>query len=57
MKAYRDPVIEVYMRDVDRTLLRENLKLTYEERLRKHQRALEMVEELRRAGEKMRQNR
>jgi hypothetical protein len=25
---WRDPVIEVYKRDVDRTLLRENLKLT-----------------------------
>jgi hypothetical protein len=29
-----DPVIEVYKRDVDRTLLRENLKRTVEERLR-----------------------
>lgn len=28
-----DPVIEAYKKDVDRTLLRENLKLTYEERL------------------------
>lgn len=29
-----DPVIEAYKKDVDRTLLRENLKLTYEQRLR-----------------------
>lgn len=50
---YRDPVIEVYMRDVDRTLLRENLKLTYEQRAQKHLRALQMVEELRRVGRKM----
>ncbi|MGC1275692.1 MAG: hypothetical protein WBC44_18440 [Planctomycetaceae bacterium] len=28
-----DPVIEAYKKDVDRTLLRENLKLTVEERL------------------------
>jgi hypothetical protein len=28
-----DAVIEAYKKDVDRTLLRENLKLTYEERL------------------------
>ena len=28
-----DPVIEFYKKDVDRTLLRENLKLTVEERL------------------------
>jgi hypothetical protein len=29
-----DPVIEAYKKDVDRTLLRENLKLSYEQRLR-----------------------
>jgi hypothetical protein len=44
-----------YMRDVDRTLLRENLKLSFEERARKHLRVLQMVEELRRAGKKLRQ--
>ncbi len=27
-----DPVIEVFKKDIDRTLLRENLKLTPEER-------------------------
>jgi hypothetical protein len=32
---YSDPVIEALKKDVDRTLLRENLKLTVEERLRK----------------------
>lgn len=31
----RDPVIEAYKKDVDRTLLRENLKLSVEQRLRK----------------------
>jgi hypothetical protein len=31
---WRDPVIEAYKKDVDRTLLRENLKLTVEERIR-----------------------
>jgi hypothetical protein len=30
-----DPVIEAYKKDVDRTLLRENLKLTPGERLEK----------------------
>ncbi len=44
-----------HMRDVDRTLLRENLKLSFEERARKHLRVLQMVEELRRAGKKLRQ--
>ena len=32
-----DPVIEAYKKDVDRTLLRENLKLTPEQRLQKLQ--------------------
>jgi len=41
--------------DVDRTLLRENLKLTFEQRAQKHLRALQMVEKLRRAGKKLRQ--
>jgi hypothetical protein len=44
-----------YMADIDRTLLRENLKLSFEERARKHLRVLQMVEELRRAGKKRRQ--
>ena len=43
------------MRDVDRTLLRENLKLNFEQRAQKHLRVLQMVEELRRAGKKLRQ--
>ena len=30
-----DEIIELYMRDVDRTLLRENLKLTPTERIEK----------------------
>lgn len=32
-----DPVTEAYKKDVDRTLIRENLKLTHEQRLRKLQ--------------------
>ena len=32
-----DPVIEAYKKDVDRTLIRENLKLTVGQRLRKLQ--------------------
>ena len=49
-----DPVIEAYKKDVDRTIIRENLKLTMEERLRKHQNAQVFFEELRRAGERAR---
>ena len=49
-----DPVIEVYKKDVDRSIFRENLKLTVEERLRKHQNAQTFFEELRRAGQRAR---
>jgi hypothetical protein len=55
-KRYRDPVVEAYMPGVDRTLLRENLKLTFEGRARKHASALAMVLELRRAGRALRMN-
>ena len=33
--AGADPVVEAYKKDIDRTLIRENLKLTVEERFRK----------------------
>jgi hypothetical protein len=41
---FYDPVIEVYLKDVDRTLLRENLKLTVEERIRKAQSVHKSIE-------------
>ena len=44
------PVIEAYKKDVDRTLLRENLKLTPGERIEKMLRVLAFAGELRRAG-------
>jgi hypothetical protein len=47
---YCDPVIEAYKKDVDRTLLRENLKLSVEQRLRKAQRAHASVAAWREAG-------
>jgi len=43
------PVIETYKKDVDRTLLRENLKLTVEERLTRGSRYLASVKALRRS--------
>jgi hypothetical protein len=46
--------IDSLMRGIDRSLLRANLKLTFEQRARKHLRALQMVEQLRRAGRKLR---
>jgi hypothetical protein len=44
-----DEIIELYKKDVDRTLLRENLKLTPDERVRKMLSVREFVEELRRS--------
>ena len=49
-----DPVIEVFKRDIDRTLLRANLKLSPEERLRKMQSAVRGVRVLREAYTKSR---
>jgi hypothetical protein len=45
-----DPVIEAYKRDVDRTLLRQNLKRSPEERWRTFAAAVALADELRRAG-------
>lgn len=45
-----DDVIEVYKRDVDRTLLRENLAKTPTERLQTLQQLQRFAEELQRAG-------
>ena len=45
-----DPVIEPYNRDIDRTLLRENLKLTVEARFLKLQEFQRFAAELRAAG-------
>ncbi|HSF14511.1 MAG TPA: hypothetical protein VLK65_03050 [Vicinamibacteria bacterium] len=45
-----DPVIEVYKKDVDRTILRSTLKLSVEDRLRALMRLQRAALELRRAG-------
>ena len=54
MNAKEEAAIEALKRDVDRTLLRENLKLTLEQRVQKHLRSAQMMEELQRAGIRMR---
>jgi hypothetical protein len=46
-----DPIIEAYKRDIDRTLLRENLKLSVEERFLKLMELQRFATELRRAGQ------
>lgn len=52
-----DPIIEVYKKDVDIGLIRENLKLGVEERIRKLQEHLIFAEEVRRAGQRARKTR
>jgi hypothetical protein len=49
-----DDVIDVYKQSVDRTLIREMLKLTPEQRLVRLQRLQRAAAELKRAGEKLR---
>jgi hypothetical protein len=45
-----DPVIDAYKQDIDRTLLRESLRRTPEERLLALMELQRFAEELRRAG-------
>ncbi|HKO56788.1 MAG TPA: hypothetical protein VJ276_13010 [Thermoanaerobaculia bacterium] len=52
-----DPIIERYKADVDRTLIRENLRKSHEERLLTLQRMLGFVDELRAAGKTARHSR
>jgi hypothetical protein len=49
-----DPVIEAYKRDVDRTLLRQNLLRTAEERWTNVRASMRLAQELKRAGAKSR---
>ncbi len=48
-----DPVIEAYKKDVDRTLIRENLKLSPEQRLVKLMEMQRFAHELREAGRRV----
>ncbi len=50
-----DPVIEAYKRDIDRSLLRRNLKLTVEERFLKLMELQRFAAELRQAGQRAEQ--
>ena len=52
----RDPVIEAYKCHVDRSLIRENLRLTVEQRLEKLMRLQQFAAELRHAGHGLRQS-
>jgi hypothetical protein len=52
---YVDPVIEEYKKDVDRSLLRENLKLTVEQRIKNAMKFHQSIENWREAGKGARQ--
>ena len=49
-----DPVIDAYKRDIDRTLLRQNLRKSVEERVLALMALQRLAEEARRAGESRR---
>ncbi|HLK55354.1 MAG TPA: hypothetical protein VKU00_02245 [Chthonomonadaceae bacterium] len=49
-----DPVIEAYKKDIDRTLIRENMKRTVEERFERLMELQRFAEELQRAGREAR---
>lgn len=51
-----DPTIEAYKRDIDRTLLRENLKKTPEERVLALMALQRLADEARAAGKRLRGN-
>lgn len=51
---YADPVVEAYKKDIDRTLLRANLKLTVTERFQRAMAHARFADELRRAGRELR---
>lgn len=52
-----DPVIEAYKKDVDRTLIRENLALTVQQRFERLMDLQRFAEELGRAGHRARSRR
>ena len=52
-----DPVVELYKRDVDRTLLRENLRKSVDERLKSLAELQELGNEVQRAVRKARRKR
>ena len=47
-----DPVIEAYKKGIDLTLIRENLRLTVDQRIQQLMKMQEFAEELQRAGRK-----
>ena len=55
-ETWRDPGVEAYKKDIDRTLIRKNLKLTVTERFQQAMELQRFAEELRRAGREARKS-
>jgi len=53
-EPWRDPVIEAYRKDIDRTLLRDNLSRSVDERFARLMELQRFAAELRRAGREAR---
>lgn len=51
-----DPVIDLYKKDIDITLLRQNLSFSATERLERLQQLLEFATELKQAGSQIKSN-
>lgn len=56
-KSSLDDIIAIYQKDVDISLILENLKLTPGERVAKLERFMEFIEECHHSGEKLRRKR
>ena len=50
-----EPVIEAYKKDIDVTLIRENLRLTVDQRFQQLMKLQQFAEDLRHAGRKARE--
>lgn len=53
-ETWTDPVIEAYKKDIDRTIIRENLKLTVQQRIENLTALMRGIEELNLAGRQVR---
>lgn len=56
-QPYRDPVIEEYKKHLDIGMIRENLKLTPEQRLKKLEALMRGIDAMNKAGRESRQQR
>ena len=56
-RVSNDPMVEAYKKGIDRTLIRENLKLSVEDRFRKAMALATFADEMRRAGREARSRR